>query len=919
MKCFFSDASYWRGFCGVAVAAPPGTWEHGRKWRSTWKVTSVRVPEGDFDVFFAAFPCGDSNEAELRALGLAFALAAEYLLESGSEDPVEVVSDSMMALEEVLGEKTPKFGPTEEMRTFYRKGQILLSKVKGHRGNRGNELADMWSRKARLKGSEKGGHGASEKGAERRRKNMYVPFDKDRAGKGGKSGKGSYGNDGGRGSADSCSWGKSAGTPFAGASEVDLTSLTEKLLDSDECAAVITRDGRIVARNDALRMGETNFTELVKQRVWGARREMPSSRSSYEEDIASFVERVLGDEDVQAVVTSEGQVMERNEALRSGRGGGTELLKQRVWGGDAAGGDIFGRGATAAGGFEEAGAASFYEELEAPLLPVLPVSVSFDEEALRVIWREASEESPLETGGVLVGTWEAEEGSDGGAVHVRVRRATTVGEGAYRGRACLNPDLEYYRRRVGYYDREFGWSYLGEWHKHPGSLSELSCTDLETAALLLREERHPFLVLPVVSRGGDGLRMDVYVVVPGEDEEEPRVFRMGQEFPSGLDRPVGETRLFVDARSIAAFRDGEAEEMDLEGVWNPDAGYVFLGLPGVNDAVLHLVKNCPAATVKDSPRDVLGILCDDGILRFFAVFEGETREIRDVTFVDPSRDVYARNGGILETLRLAEKRVCLVGCGSLGSTVAAEFARAGVGSLVLVDPDVLEPHNICRHQASLADLGRFKVDAVSDVVRRISPSIEVTAAVLDVTESVDAMHATEDLVRGCDLLCCTTDTDESRMFLNDLALGLGIPCIQTGLHERARSGIVQLVRPGSACFLCHRGKILDESAKRGSVAYSEASEVSDLTVQPGLSAQINLVAEVAVLRALRVLGDGENGARFETATPGSGSEEEVLPPDLTLAYMQSFDESDGAGTFPLRIVHFRLEKNPCCPVCGRKE
>lgn len=68
------------------------------------------------------------------------------------------------------------------------------------------------------------------------------------------------------------------------------------------------------------------------------------------------------------------------------------------------------------------------------------------------------------------------------------------------------------------------------------------------------------------------------------------------------------------------------------------------------------------------------------------------------------------------------KAALIVGCGSVGSLIALELARAGVCKFILVDSDTLEIHNICRHQLGFRDLGRYKVDAVADAIKNINPS-----------------------------------------------------------------------------------------------------------------------------------------------------------------------------------------------------
>ena len=274
--------------------------------------------------------------------------------------------------------------------------------------------------------------------------------------------------------------------------------------------------------------------------------------------------------------------------------------------------------------------------------------------------------------------------------------------------------------------------------------------------------------------------------------------------------------------------------------------------------------------------------------------------------IDMGAAVYERNAGLLETMELAGKSVCLVGCGSLGGTIALELARAGVGRFFLFDMDTLEPANLSRHVAGVDELGRNKAYVMERRIRSVNPNIQVSCCTRNVVDDPGGMAALEEAAKQSHLLICTTDTDDSRVLVNSISVEHGIKSLQVGLHERAASGIVQLVRPGEACFSCHRRRILSESALRSEkVSYSEAEDPRDLYVQPGLSAQINLVAEVGALRAIEALMDRDSHE------------------NLTLVYVDrrgDVPEMEGGEgrtrELQLRICRLELEKVHGCPVCG---
>lgn len=70
--------------------------------------------------------------------------------------------------------------------------------------------------------------------------------------------------------------------------------------------------------------------------------------------------------------------------------------------------------------------------------------------------------------------------------------------------------------------------------------------------------------------------------------------------------------------------------------------------------------------------------------------------------------------------------VVLLGVGALGSSLAEMLVRAGVSELALVDDDLLQAGNVCRHTATLVDVGKAKVQAVAQRLRQLSPAVRVT-------------------------------------------------------------------------------------------------------------------------------------------------------------------------------------------------
>lgn len=76
-----------------------------------------------------------------------------------------------------------------------------------------------------------------------------------------------------------------------------------------------------------------------------------------------------------------------------------------------------------------------------------------------------------------------------------------------------------------------------------------------------------------------------------------------------------------------------------------------------------------------------------------------------------------------------DARIHIVGCGSVGSTLAENLARCGVTKMTLWDFDHVEPHNICNQMFRQQDVGKLKVEALKDILMDINPEIADTVEI----------------------------------------------------------------------------------------------------------------------------------------------------------------------------------------------
>lgn len=113
--------------------------------------------------------------------------------------------------------------------------------------------------------------------------------------------------------------------------------------------------------------------------------------------------------------------------------------------------------------------------------------------------------------------------------------------------------------------------------------------------------------------------------------------------------------------------------------------------------------------------------------------------------------------------------VGIAGCGGLGSALAIALARTGVGRLLLVDFDVVEPSNLNRQQFFVDQLGQPKVDALGANLARINPYVQVEVRNMRLTrENMPEVFA------GCDVVAeCFDDPAMKRDIA--IAVGRGLP------------------------------------------------------------------------------------------------------------------------------------------------
>jgi len=178
---------------------------------------------------------------------------------------------------------------------------------------------------------------------------------------------------------------------------------------------------------------------------------------------------------------------------------------------------------------------------------------------------------------------------------------------------------------------------------------------------------------------------------------------------------------------------------------------------------------------------------------------------------------------------LAQCRVVAIGVGGAAAFVE-DLTRAGVGQLVLVDPDVVSETNVATQQTYLRDVGRPKVDCLRDRLLDINPDaiVEVRQQALD--EGFDDATFEQLALAPLDgpkpavvLVCGLTDNFYAQARVNRLALQFGLPSLCAGLYSEGRCAEITFTYP-RVTPACHRCILSSRYA-----AYLEQEFKNDVT------------------------------------------------------------------------------------------
>jgi len=146
---------------------------------------------------------------------------------------------------------------------------------------------------------------------------------------------------------------------------------------------------------------------------------------------------------------------------------------------------------------------------------------------------------------------------------------------------------------------------------------------------------------------------------------------------------------------------------------------------------------------------------------------------------------------------LAEKKVGIVGCGSVGSKIAASLCRSGVGNFLLIDEDIFFPGNVVRNELDLSETGAHKSHALRDRLLKLNPIADVKALRMTIggQESAQSMAGALEALGECELLIDATAEPAAFNLIASVSTRQKRPMVWAEVFAGGIGGLVARARP----------------------------------------------------------------------------------------------------------------------------
>ncbi len=290
-------------------------------------------------------------------------------------------------------------------------------------------------------------------------------------------------------------------------------------------------------------------------------------------------------------------------------------------------------------------------------------------------------------------------------------------------------------------------------------------------------------------------------------------------------------------------------------------------------------------------------------------------------------DIFNRVAGAYDLPLMAQSRVFVFGSGG-SRDYTEQIARCAVGEIVVVDPDTSSDTNIGTQFAYVSDIGRPKVEVISERLLDINPNLVVQTVARRVQEL--SMSELERLLfqpfdgRAAPkqvLLALHTDDFQTQAFGNRVALHFGIPTVSAQVYQQGFGGEVTYTHPDTTpacnrCALAGRYRAYLEEGYTNQVT-SRGTPIWSTTAINALAGQVTMM----------VLHHNSDHSRWKGLLAKAGNRNLIqmkFAPDFPLpAFERVYGNADKGAMFfgetvwlPQQADHPDTNGCPVCPDCG---
>jgi molybdopterin-synthase adenylyltransferase len=203
-----------------------------------------------------------------------------------------------------------------------------------------------------------------------------------------------------------------------------------------------------------------------------------------------------------------------------------------------------------------------------------------------------------------------------------------------------------------------------------------------------------------------------------------------------------------------------------------------------------------------------------------------------------ARHIVLRDIGGAGQAKLLQAHVLLIGAGGIGCPAIQYLAAAGVGTISVVDDDIVSLSNLQRQVLyGEAQLGMPKVAAAADAVAKLNPDVQFHALQQRIGKDTSAK-----ILTGADVIIDGSDNFATRLIVNDLSLAARVPLVSAAIGQfHGQIGTFMGWRENAPCYRCFVGDAHDPD------------DCDDCATQGVLGAMCGLMGSFAAMEAIRWL------------------------------------------------------------------